>query len=68
MIPSQSASLSQSDLEKSGSAFNTDQMLNVRNMTRDAIHSIAQAIHPGMKEEDAVEMAKDMLAEINMLR
>ncbi|MEO6422557.1 MAG: M24 family metallopeptidase, partial [Candidatus Nitrotoga sp.] len=56
------------DLEKSGSAFNTDEMLSVRNMTRDAIHTIAQAIHPGMKEEDAVEMAKDMLAEINMLR
>lgn len=64
----QSVTQTQSDLEKSGTAFDAERLLDVRQMTRDAIHRIALAIRPGMVEEDAIEMAKDMLAEANMLR
>ena len=58
----------QNDLEKSGSAFNEDKLLHVRKLTRDAISRIAAAVRPGMVEEEAVEMAKDILAEAKMLR
>lgn len=68
MSSTQPVQLTQNELEKNGAAFDVEQLLNVRKMTKDAIHRIAQAIQPGMVEEDAVEMAKDMLAEVNMLR
>lgn len=68
MISTQPVTPTQSELEKSGSAFDAEQLLKVRQMTRDAIHRIAQAIRPGMLEEDAVEMAKDMLADAHMVR
>lgn len=58
----------QQQLESTAPAFDPTQLLVVRNMTRDAIHRIASAVQPGMIEEDAVEMAKDLLAESKMLQ
>ncbi len=58
----------QSDLEKTGKAFSPEQMLMMRDKTRAAIHAIAARVTPGMIEEDAVAMAKDMLATQGMLR
>lgn len=54
--------------EKTGAAFATDRMLAVRTMTRNAIHDIAARCRPGMIEEDAVEMARDILAGQGMLQ
>jgi Xaa-Pro aminopeptidase len=56
------------NLEGVGSAFAEDKMLFVRQRTRAAIHEIAAKIAPGMVEEDAVAMAKDLLASKQMLR
>src|ERR1700744_5092986 len=56
------------DIEKTGAAFTTEKMLMVRGITRAAIHEIAAACKPGMVEEDAVEMAKDILASHGMVQ
>lgn len=56
------------DLEAVGAKFNEEQMLFVRQRTRNAIHEIASHVKPGMVEEDAVEMAKDLLANLGMIR
>jgi Xaa-Pro aminopeptidase len=58
----------QQNLEAVGRHYDADKMMDVRQMTRDAIRQIARAVKPGMVEEDAVEMAKDMLASLGMLR
>jgi Xaa-Pro aminopeptidase len=55
-------------LEAVGKHYDSEQMMAVRLMTRDAIRQIARAVKPGMVEEDAVEMAKDLLADKGMLR
>ena len=55
-------------LEKTGAAFTTEKMLGVRGITRAAIHEIASRCKPGMVEEDAVEMAKDILAGHGMVQ
>ncbi|MDB5820545.1 MAG: (Fe-S)-binding protein, partial [Rhizobacter sp.] len=55
-------------LEAVGKNYDAAQMMAVRKMTRDAIHRIASAVRPGMVEEDAVDMAKDLLADMGMLR
>ena len=55
-------------LEKVGEDYATDQMFKVRGLTRAAIHQIAARVEPGMVEEDAVEMAQDILAEVGMVR
>jgi Metallopeptidase family M24 len=60
--------LTKAQLEAVGAPFNVAKMLDVRKMTRDAIHEIAAAVKPGMVEEDAVAMAKDVLAGKSMLR
>ena len=60
--------IDQTDLEKTGTVFSADQMLSVRGMTRAAIHEIAGKVKPGMVEEDAVDMAKEILAGHGMLR
>ncbi|MDR3465814.1 MAG: M24 family metallopeptidase [Xanthobacteraceae bacterium] len=57
-----------SPLEAVGAKFVREQMLFVRGKVRDTIHDIAAQIAPGMLEEDAVEMVRDMLAERDMLR
>lgn len=60
--------LTQEQLEAVGAPFTVAKMLEVRQMTRDAIHEIAAAVRPGMLEEDAVAMGKDVLAKRSMLR
>ena len=52
------AVIKQADLERVGSAYSSEKMLAVREMTRAAIHEIAAAVRPGMTEEEAVAMAK----------
>ncbi len=51
-----------SALEQVGPIFNAEQMLVVRQNTREVIREIAEMIRPGMGEEDAVEGAKKLLA------
>ena len=58
----------QSQLEAVGPAFLKDKMLEMRAKTRGTIHAIAAACKPGMVEEDAVAMAKDLLAAGDMVR
>ena len=55
-------------LERVGTAFTTEKMLAVRGITRASIHEIASRCKPGMVEEDAVEMAKDILAARGMVQ
>jgi Xaa-Pro aminopeptidase len=58
----------QVSLEAVGPAFVKETMLEMRDKTRAAIHAIAAACKPGMVEEDAVQMARDLLAEGDMIR
>jgi len=60
--------LAQETLEAVGAPFSVERMLEVRAKTRAAINEIAANIKVGMVEEDAVEMAKEMLAARSMLR
>jgi hypothetical protein len=59
---------SPSPLEGVGASFVRDKMLFVRDRTRNAIHTIANRVKPGMVEEDAVEMGRDVLASLDMLQ
>ncbi|MGY2169735.1 M24 family metallopeptidase [Pseudomonas gingeri] len=47
--------------ERVGPAFSVDGMLLARQKTREVIARIAERVEPGMVEEDAVEMAKQVL-------
>lgn len=58
----------QAELEANGPAFTKEEMLSMRGKVRGIIHQIAANCKPGMVEEDAVEMAKDLLAANDMLR
>jgi hypothetical protein len=58
----------QAALEAVGPAFTKEQMLSMRGKVRGIIHEIAAAVKPGMVEEDAVAMAKDILASHDMVR
>lgn len=58
----------QAHLEAVGSAYDPERLLAVRDKTRHAIRQIAAAVKPGMMEEDAVEMARDILAADGMVR
>jgi len=58
----------QNDLERVGQAFTPDKMFAVRDSTRAAIHEIAEKCKPGMVEEDAVEMAREILASRGMVQ
>jgi hypothetical protein len=58
----------QASLEAVGPAFTKEQMLAMRGKVRDIIHQIAAGCAPGMVEEDAVEMAKNLLAANDMVR
>jgi Xaa-Pro aminopeptidase len=55
-------------LEAVGQHYNVSTMMKVRQMTRNAILDIASQIEPGMVEEDALELAKDVLAQREMLK
>ncbi|MGE4481250.1 M24 family metallopeptidase [Acidocella sp.] len=63
-----SVALEKTELEKNGPAFVQEQMLMVRGMTRGVIRDIAARCKPGMLEEEAIEIAKEILAEKKMLR
>jgi hypothetical protein len=56
------------DFEAVGEAFDSAKMFEQRDRTREVIGAIASGVRPGMVEEDAVEMAKSLLAERKMLR
>jgi hypothetical protein len=56
------------DFEAVGEAFDSAKMFEQRDRTRAVIGAIAAAVRPGMVEEDAVDMAKALLAERKMLR
>jgi methionyl aminopeptidase len=49
--------------ERVGPAFSVDGMLLARSKTRQAIQDISARIRPGMMEEDAVTMAKEVLTD-----
>jgi Xaa-Pro aminopeptidase len=49
--------------ERVGPAFSVDGMLRARNETRKAIAMIAARVRPGMVEEEAVEMARQVIRE-----
>ncbi len=51
-----------------GAHYDRAMMLETRARTRKAIHDIAAQIHPGMVEEDAVALARDVLKAADMLR
>jgi hypothetical protein len=50
-----------STAERVGPAFSTEGMVRARAETRKAIAAIAASIRPGMVEEDAVELARDII-------
>ncbi len=54
--------------EAVGPAFTQEQMLSMRGKVRGIIHEIAAAVRPGMVEEDAVAMAREILATHDMVR
>ena len=54
------------EAERVGRAFSEDGMLAARQFTRTAIQQIADAMRPGMLEEDAVEHAKSVLANLGL--
>jgi Xaa-Pro aminopeptidase len=51
-----------------GPAFTKEQMLSMRSKVRAIINQIPSFCKPGMVEEDAVQKAKDLLAENGMVR
>jgi len=55
-----------SDAERVGPAFSVDGMRAARNKTRQAIRDIAARVQPGMVEEDAVAMAKQVLIDAGL--
>ena len=52
--------------ERVGNAFSEDGMLAARRFTKAAIQQIADSLRPGMVEEDAVEHAKRLLADLGL--
>lgn len=55
-------------LEAVGAHYDAAQMLVAREHTRRAVQAIAAAMKPGMMESEAIETAKDILAEMGLLR
>ena len=54
------------DAERVGPAFSVDGMLAARKQTRQAIKAIAARVQPGMLEEDAVAMARQVLLDAGL--
>jgi methionyl aminopeptidase len=54
------------DLEATGENYTVDALLDMRSRTRKAIHAIAERIAPGMVEEDAAAMARELLGTMEM--
>ena len=59
---------SKDQLERVGTNYDREHMLIVRKMTLDAMGRIAQAVGPGMVEEDAVAEARKILKEMGLVR
>jgi methionyl aminopeptidase len=57
-----------SELEATGEKFSLDQLMEVRALTRKAVHLIAGQIEVGMVEEDARMMARETLTNLGMHR
>jgi Xaa-Pro aminopeptidase len=59
---------SKEHVERIGTNYDREQMLSVRKMTFDAMARIAQAVEPGMVEEDAVAEGRKILKAMGLLR
>jgi len=55
-------------LEATGDKFDLEKFLEVRTMTRKAVHTIASQVQVGMAEEDAKEIARETLSSLGMRR
>lgn len=55
-------------LEKTGASFSHQALMTARKKTKEAISLVAQAIEPGMLEEDARQLAKDTLERLGSQR
>lgn len=60
--------LTKENLERVGPSYDAEKLLHVRRLTREAVDAIGALVRPGMVEEDAVRLAKDLLAGKGMLR
>jgi methionyl aminopeptidase len=56
------------ELEGTGEKFSLDSLLEVRARTRKAVHQIAEQVQPGMAEEQAKGIARDILHGMGMRR
>lgn len=57
-----------SRIEGTGSSFTAAGFLDMRSRTRSAVHVIAEQITPGMSEEQAKELARQALKDLDMRR
>jgi len=57
-----------SGIEGTGPAFTVTGFLDMRSRTRSAVHAIAEQITPGMSEEQAKELARETLKDMDMRR
>jgi methionine aminopeptidase len=55
-------------IEAVGKHYDANKMLVVRTKTREALSAIAAAMKPGMTQAEAIEVAKDILADLGLLR
>ncbi|HEY1828535.1 MAG TPA: hypothetical protein VGF87_10960, partial [Acidimicrobiales bacterium] len=56
------------ELEGTGEKFSLDALMEVRALTRRAVHIIADQIQPGMSEDQAKAIARDTLKAMGMRR
>ena len=56
------------ELEGTGEKFSLDGLMDVRARTRKAVHLIADQVQPGMAEEEAKAIARDILKGMGMRR
>lgn len=56
------------ELEGTGENYTVEALLDVRARTRNAVHRIAEGVHVGMREEDAIAMARATLTGLGMRR
>jgi methionyl aminopeptidase len=56
------------ELEGTGETFSLDRLMDVRARTRKAVHLIAQQVQPGMAEDEAKAVARDILRSMEMRR
>ncbi len=56
------------ELEGTGEKFSVDSLMEVRARTRKAVHLIAERVQPGMAEEQAKAIARDILGGMGMRR